>query len=127
MTRLTGLTALVTGGASGIGEATAVALSAAGAQVAVLDQHSAPSGTGLLSLTCDVTDSDAVSRAVDEVAENLGGLDIVINNAGIGAAGDVAANDDAEWHRVLTSTSWRSPGCHAAPYRTCAGPRPPRS
>lgn len=101
MTRLTGLTALVTGGASGIGEATAVALSAAGAQVAVLDQHSAPSGTGLLSLTCDVTDSDAVSRAVDEVAENLGGLDIVINNAGIGARGAVDDNDLDEWQRVF--------------------------
>ena len=38
---------------------------------------------------------------MDAVVEHFGALDIVINNAGIGAAGDVAANDDDEWHRVL--------------------------
>ncbi len=41
------------------------------------------------------------SRAITQVAEKLGGIDIVVNNAGIGATGDVAANPDDEWHRVL--------------------------
>ena len=49
----------------------------------------------------DVTDSAAVTAAVDQAAAELGGIDIVINNAGIGAQGQVDANDDAEWARVL--------------------------
>jgi NAD(P)-dependent dehydrogenase (short-subunit alcohol dehydrogenase family) len=50
---------------------------------------------------CDVTDSAQVDAAVAAVVEHFGSLDIVVNNAGIGAAGDIAANDDDEWHRVL--------------------------
>ncbi len=49
----------------------------------------------------DVTDAAAVDAAVKEAAERLGGLDIVINNAGVGAAGTVADNSDEEWHRVF--------------------------
>jgi len=48
-----------------------------------------------------VTDAAAVDAAVKEAAERLGGLDIVINNAGVGAAGTVADNSDDEWHRVF--------------------------
>jgi len=100
MTDLAGLRALVTGGASGIGTATAALLTERGAQVAILDRaHTTPSG--LLELTADITDRAAVMSAVAETAEAFGGLDILINNAGIGAVGDVAANDDAEWARVL--------------------------
>ena len=100
MTDLAGLRALVTGGASGIGAATAALLTERGAQVAILDRaHTTPSG--LLELTADITDRAAVTAAVAETAEAFGGLDILINNAGIGAVGDVAANDDAEWARVL--------------------------
>ncbi len=97
---LDGLVALVTGGASGIGAATADRLAAGGASVAVLDL-APPSGSGDLSLTCDVTDRSAVDGAVAEVAGRLGGIDIVVNCAGIGAQGTVTDNDDAEWHRVL--------------------------
>ena len=57
--------------------------------------------TGCFSIPCDITDATAVEQAVATVAAKFGGIDILINNAGIGAAGDIAANDDAEWHRVL--------------------------
>jgi NAD(P)-dependent dehydrogenase (short-subunit alcohol dehydrogenase family) len=101
MSRLNGLTAVVTGGASGIGAATVTALRATGARVGVLDLTSGSYDDDLLSVTCDITDSSAVTAAVQRVAETFGGLDIVVNNAGVGATGDVAANDDAEWHRVF--------------------------
>lgn len=97
----TGLAALVTGGASGIGFATATMLAGRGARVAVLDRAPADTGRGLVSVIADVTDDEAVRRAVDEAAAALGGLDILVNNAGIGATGTVADNPDAEWHRVL--------------------------
>jgi 2-keto-3-deoxy-L-fuconate dehydrogenase len=97
----TGLAALVTGGASGIGLATAGMLAARGARVAVLDRDPADASYGLVSVIADVTDDEAVRRAVTEAAAALGGLDILVNNAGIGATGTVADNPDAEWHRVL--------------------------
>jgi 2-keto-3-deoxy-L-fuconate dehydrogenase len=101
MTEFTGLAALVTGGASGIGLATARMLAGRGARVAVLDRAPAGAAGGLTSVIADVTDDDAVRRAVDEAAAALGGLDILVNNAGIGATGTVADNPDAEWHHVL--------------------------
>ena len=98
---LAGLKALVTGGADGIGRATAELLHSLGADVAVLDR--APDGVDapLRPYRADVTDRAAVTVAVDAAATDLGGLDILVNNAGIGAVGTVADNDDAEWHRVL--------------------------
>jgi NAD(P)-dependent dehydrogenase (short-subunit alcohol dehydrogenase family) len=97
-----GLAALVTGGASGIGLATARLLAGRGARVAVLDRVTADEdGTGLYPVVADVTDDAAVRAAVAAVGRALGRLDIVVNNAGIGAAGTVEDNDDAEWHRVL--------------------------
>ncbi|MGO1199531.1 MAG: SDR family NAD(P)-dependent oxidoreductase [Dermabacteraceae bacterium] len=96
-----GLRALVTGGASGIGAATAIALQSRGAQVAVLDLHPEGAPEGTLALRCDVADSASVEEAISSAAAQLGGVDIVINNAGIGAQGDVTGNDDSEWARVL--------------------------
>lgn len=96
-----GLVALVTGGASGIGAATVRLLSSRGAQVAVLDRDAGDPAYASLSIPCDVRDSAGVAAAVDAVAERFGRLDVIFNNAGIGAHGDVAANDDDEWHRVL--------------------------
>ncbi|MEU7696677.1 SDR family oxidoreductase [Microbispora hainanensis] len=89
-----GLVAVVTGGASGIGRAVAEELSARGARVAVLDVK----GT---EFVCDVTDDGAVRGAVAAVAGRFGRIDVLVNNAGIGAQGSVAGNDDAEWLRVL--------------------------
>ncbi len=97
-----GLAALITGGASGIGLATARLLAARGVRVAVLDRVK-PDGetTDVFPVIADVTDDAAVRAAVAEVSRSLGRLDILVNNAGIGAAGTVEDNDDTEWHRVL--------------------------
>ena len=101
MTEFGGLVAVVTGGASGIGAATARLLQERGARVAVLDRGTDGAPDGVLALRCDVTDAAAVDAAVGTVVERLGGLDVLVNNAGIGATGHVGENDDAEWARVL--------------------------
>jgi 2-keto-3-deoxy-L-fuconate dehydrogenase len=95
-----GLVAVVTGGASGIGLATARLLGERGARVAVLDVVEGPDA-GLLSLRCDVRNDEEVRAAVARVAAQLGGLDVLVNNAGVSAVGTVEDNDDAEWARVL--------------------------
>jgi 2-keto-3-deoxy-L-fuconate dehydrogenase len=100
MSDFEGLSAIVTGGASGIGLATAELLAARGARVAVLDLNPEVDKP-LVGFRADVTDDDSVRAAVAAVAEAFGGIDIVINNAGIGAQGTVEDNDDAEWARVF--------------------------
>jgi NAD(P)-dependent dehydrogenase (short-subunit alcohol dehydrogenase family) len=101
MSGLSGLRALVTGGASGIGLATAGLLAEQGARVAVLDREPAGVPQPLLALKADVTDDASVRAAVEEAAGRFGGLDILVNNAGIGAAGTVEDNPDEQWHHVL--------------------------
>jgi NAD(P)-dependent dehydrogenase (short-subunit alcohol dehydrogenase family) len=91
-----GLVAVVTGGASGIGLATAQLLATSGAQVAALDLNPGADG-----VACDVADAASVDAAIATVIERIGRLDILVNNAGIGARGTVADNDDDEWRRVL--------------------------
>jgi 2-keto-3-deoxy-L-fuconate dehydrogenase len=98
MAELSGLAAIVTGGGSGIGLATARLLASRGAQVAVLDLKPGDEFTGVAA---DVTDDASVRLAVDTAAERLGGVDILVNNAGIGSIGTVADNPDEEWHRVF--------------------------
>jgi NAD(P)-dependent dehydrogenase (short-subunit alcohol dehydrogenase family) len=97
----TGLSAIVTGGASGLGLATAQLMVARGARVAALDVRPEAVPEPVLGLRCDVTDAASVQAAVDDAAQRLGGIDVVVSNAGIGAQGPVDANDDDEWHRVL--------------------------
>ena len=101
MSDFQGLVTVVTGGASGIGAATARLLQERGARVAVLDRSTDGGPDGVLALRSDITDTAAVEATIAEVVERLGGLDVVVNNAGIGAVGDVSQNDDAEWARVL--------------------------
>jgi 2-keto-3-deoxy-L-fuconate dehydrogenase len=101
MTEFDGLVALVTGGASGIGAATAARLTECGARVAVLDRSIEGLSDEVFGVVCDITHSNQVDASVALVAERFGGIDIVINNAGIGAQGDVTANSDEEWHRVF--------------------------
>ncbi|MFE7243320.1 SDR family NAD(P)-dependent oxidoreductase [Streptomyces sp. NPDC057580] len=101
MSDLTGLKALVTGGASGIGRATADLLAARGANVAVLDLDVSAVDGPLHGYTADVSDDSSVRSAVEAAADALGGLDILVNNAGIGAVGTIETNNDAQWHRVF--------------------------
>jgi 2-keto-3-deoxy-L-fuconate dehydrogenase len=98
---LDGLVALITGGASGIGAAVAKELSHGGARVAVLDLQTSDVRPPLLAVPCDVSDDASCRSAVGAVVEHFGGLDIVVNNAGVGAQGTVADNPDEEWHRVF--------------------------
>jgi 2-keto-3-deoxy-L-fuconate dehydrogenase len=96
-----GLRALVTGGASGIGLAAAQLLAQRGARVAVLDRGVDGVPAPLVAVRADVTDDAQVRAAVDEAAGTLGGLDVLVNNAGIGAQGTIEDNSDDEWHRVF--------------------------
>ncbi len=95
-----GLVAIVTGGSSGIGLAIADELARRGARVAALDL--APQeGVSHHQIRCDVSDSASVEAAVAEAVAHFGQLDIVVNNAGIGAAGTVEDNSDEEWINVF--------------------------
>ncbi|RPK74037.1 2-(S)-hydroxypropyl-CoM dehydrogenase [Streptomyces sp. ADI97-07] len=96
-----GLSALVTGGASGIGAAVAALLLARGARVAVVDRETKGAPGGVLAIEADVTDDAAVRNAVDRAAGELGGLHTLVPNAGIGSIGTVEDNTDEEWTRVL--------------------------
>lgn len=102
MGRFDGKRALVTGGASGIGLGTAKLLASEGARVAVLDRE-VPSEApgGLEYFAADVTDDPAVREAVARAVEVLGGLEVLVNCAGIGAQGRVEDNDDSEWHHAF--------------------------
>ncbi|MDI9829830.1 SDR family oxidoreductase [Streptomyces sp. KAU_LT] len=101
MSDFEGLTALVTGGASGIGRATADLLAARGARVAVLDLDPSAVDKPLLAYRADVSDDASVRTAVADAVAALGGLDVLVSNAGVGAQGTIEDNDDTEWHRVL--------------------------
>jgi NAD(P)-dependent dehydrogenase (short-subunit alcohol dehydrogenase family) len=100
MAEFEGLVAIVTGGASGIGAAVAERLHEAGARVAVLDLNADAADPAHFAVSADVADDESVKAAIVAVIEHFGRIDIVVNNAGIGAQGDVTANSDDEWHRV---------------------------
>ena len=96
----TGAKVIVTGGASGIGRATARWFADRGATVAVLDRDDARIDS-ISNFVVDVTDDEAVRKVVAAAITHLEGLDTLVNNAGIGAQGTVEDNDDEEWLRVL--------------------------
>ncbi len=96
-----GLVSVVTGGGSGLGAAIVEELLERGARVAALDLDPVGCPEGAFAVLCDVTDDASVVSAVDRVLEEFGRLDVLVNNAGIGAQGAVDANDDAEWQRVF--------------------------
>lgn len=104
LARYRGRVALVTGGASGIGLATALRLEAEGACVWTLDRSPLPSavaGLGFRHLILDVTDERAVQDAVTELMAEEGRLDLLVNAAGIARAGSVAETSLALWQEVM--------------------------
>jgi 3-oxoacyl-[acyl-carrier protein] reductase len=95
-----GRRALVTGGASGIGLAAAKRLQACGAQVTVLDREAADGDW--LALEADISDSAQVNEAVRRAESELGGLDILVNSAGVpGASVRTTDTPDEEWRQVM--------------------------
>jgi NAD(P)-dependent dehydrogenase (short-subunit alcohol dehydrogenase family) len=96
-----GLVAVVTGGSSGIGLATAELLRLRGARVAILDVTPPKVASELEYTFADVTDDSGVRSAIEDVASAMGGIDILVNNAGIGATGTVEDNPDDEWRHVF--------------------------
>ena len=101
MSEFENLVAVVTGGASGIGAAIARRLHDGGATVAVLDLQPEGADAAHFAVWTDVADDASVRAAIEAVTEKFGRIDIVINNAGIGAQGTIADNDDDEWARVF--------------------------
>lgn len=108
---LRGKRALVTGGGTGIGAGIARCLAAAGADVAVLGRRRAPLqrtaqaiealGRKAVAVTGDVSDRAASKRAIGRAAKAFGGLDIVVNNAGIGGANGGATPGPDRWHEIV--------------------------
>lgn len=96
-----GLVALVTGGGSGIGFAAAEEFVRRGARVAVLNINPGELPEGMTGFRADVSDRVSVDAAVASAGDLLGGIDIVVNNAGISCVGTVEETSDDDWARVL--------------------------
>ena len=100
--RLDGKIALITGGASGIGEAASRAFTQAGAKVIILDLNLKAASTlatalGGQAIECDITDEDQVANAFAQVPH----LDLLVNNAGIGLVGNIEETEAADFDRVF--------------------------
>lgn len=99
---MTGRVVLITGGNRGIGLTTAQRFAAAGYRVAVTARSgSAEDADGILVVKCDVTDTDSVNAAVDEVEEKLGKVEILVSNAGITKDGLTLKMSDESFESVI--------------------------
>ena len=101
-------TALVTGGSRGIGLAIAQALVSTGIAVAITGRDARALaaarqqlGENVLTVTADIQDDGEAAKAVDTAAERLGGLDVLVNNAGVGVFSAVADMTTAQWRQVI--------------------------
>ena len=110
VSRLAGKIAVITGGASGIGEGTVLRFVEEGARVVIADIQDEP-GRALATrlgdvarfVHTDVTDESSIARAVDEAVQSFGRLDVMFNNAGIvGAVGRIAETDTDQWDRTVS-------------------------
>jgi len=114
---LSGKTAIVTGASRGIGKAIALRLAAAGAKVACVARSADKLNETVASITaaggeaevhpCDVTNSEAVTQLIEGLAEKWGGIDIVVNNAGITKDTLIPLMSDEDWDNVI-ATNLRS-------------------
>ena len=112
--RLAGKTAIITGGASGLGRATALLFAKEGAQVAIADvsvdgaaavqAEITQSGGAALAVSCDVSDQAQVKQAVDATLDRFGKIDILVNNAGVNALSDETVDSLPleEWDRAFS-------------------------
>ncbi|MXN17955.1 SDR family oxidoreductase [Pseudooceanicola sp. GBMRC 2024] len=108
---LDGKVAIVTGGASGIGEATVALFHANGARVLLVDRdaeraartaaHIDPAGDRVVPLAADVSRAEDAERAVAEAVARYGRLDILVNNAGFGIRADVVGTAEADWDALM--------------------------
>jgi len=124
MNPLSGTVAVITGGSRGIGRAIAQALLQQGASVAItgtsqpnLDRaaEELKGGDRLLALRANVRSAAEVAAAIAAAVSRFGGLDVIVNNAGVGVFKPVADTTIDEWHRVIeTNLSGVFYGCHAA-------------
>ena len=106
MGELEGRVAIITGGGSGIGAATARRFAAEGATVAVFDRDAETAGAVAAEVNghayaLDVRDGDEVSEVIDRVAQTVGQVDILVNNAGTGDLRPLHTVDDKLWHRLI--------------------------
>ena len=111
MGSLTGKRALIAGGASGIGRATALLFAREGAAISVVDLDEVGSravgkeidheGSRAIFVPCDVTQAGDCQRAVEQTVRDLGGLDVLVNSAGIIRRANVLETTEAEWDQVM--------------------------
>jgi len=101
---------LITGGTRGIGYATAEALIKAGNKVAITGttpdgvataERALSAGGQVVGVACDVRDAASVQRAVETVVARFGGLDVIVNNAGVGVGVPIAEMSHDEWDRII--------------------------
>ena len=118
---LAGKVVVITGGAGGIGRALAAAFGSAGARVALLDVDPVALEVAARSLrpkpltvTCDVTDSAACTRALGEVVAAAGGIDVLVNNAGISHRSTFIDTTDEVLRRVMEVNFFGSVNCTRA-------------
>jgi len=127
MSSLTGKVAVITGGSRGIGLATARVLLAHGANVAITGTHAstvsegrdelvhAASADRVIAEVADVRSYEAVDRLLGRVADSFGGIDVLVNNAGVGVFKPVGEMTVADWHTVVdTNLTGVFYCCHAA-------------